>query len=402
MIKKLLVVVAIIFLFIGMGVVSSNRNSIDDTSASSCIQHSVDRSEGLLSNTHIAYALGSYENYTGLFEFELPNFSNFSWLCSNILIDYIGGTWCHVNESIYVTDEDGGIFVIDLETCIMTYLGNSGTGELVDLSYDPYSNTLYGISSSSFYKIDMKDGSATLIGPMGTGTLMACIDCDRCGNMYGVDLDFASSCLYYINSSNGHATPIGNLGVTISYPHLAYDKDNDILYIIFFNYITFRPELYIVNVTTGHSSYLDNVPFGVSVFTIPYFYIFSQPPDPPIINGRTSGKIGVEYEYNFSISDLDNNSMYLRVDWGSGIPGKWDGPFPSGSIIKYNYTWKKKGTYTIKAQTKDSNGLQSDWGQLTVTMPRDKAISNSMILWFLERYPMLCRLIGNVFYFYQW
>jgi glutamine cyclotransferase len=115
----------------------------------------------------------------------------------------------------------------------------------------------------------------------------------------------------------------------------------------------------------------------------------NQPPDLPIITGPTNGRIWVEYEYNFSISDPDEDSMHIRLDWEHGTPGKWDGPFPSDSIIKYNYTWRKIGTYNIRAQTMDSNGLLSDWGELVVTMPRDKAIQNTMFQWFLERLPLL-------------
>ena len=86
--------------------------------------------------------------------------------------------------------------------------------------------------------------------------------------------------------------------------------------------------------------------------------------------------------------------MHLRVDWGDGTPGKWDGPFPSDSIIKYNYTWRKRGTYTIRAQTMDIYGALSDWGELEVKMPRTRATSNSLLLWFLERFPILQRLLG--------
>ena len=87
--------------------------------------------------------------------------------------------------------------------------------------------------------------------------------------------------------------------------------------------------------------------------------------------------------------------MHIRIDWGSGTPGKWDGPFPSGSIIKYNYTWRKKGTYTIKAQAQDIYGLESDWGTLTVTMPRSKAI-NTPFLNFLKNHPHMFSILKYI------
>lgn len=116
-------------------------------------------------------------------------------------------------------------------------------------------------------------------------------------------------------------------------------------------------------------------------------------PDAPIITGQTNGKILTEYEYEFQISDPDGDSMDIRVDWEVG-PGKWDGDFPTGSIVKYNYSWKKKGTYTIRAQTRDSKGLLSDWGELSVTMPREKTIHNFLFSKFLDRFPILKYLLS--------
>ena len=115
-------------------------------------------------------------------------------------------------------------------------------------------------------------------------------------------------------------------------------------------------------------------------------------PDPPVITGPTNGKKWVWYEYNFSISDPDGDIMWIHIDWEHGTPSKWAGPFPSGSIIKYNYSWRKKGTYTIRAQTIDSNGLLSEWGTLEVTIPRTRTHSFLWFEWLLYRFPVLERL----------
>jgi outer membrane protein assembly factor BamB len=125
-----------------------------------------------------------------------------------------------------------------------------------------------------------------------------------------------------------------------------------------------------------------------------YCFRDTNQPDAPIITGPTQGTVGVEYEYSFSITDPDGDAMYLRVDWEKG-PGKWDGPFPSGSIIKYNYTWKKKGTYKIRAQTQDIYGLNSDWGVLDIIIPRTRAI-NTPFLNFLKNHPNLFPIIRYI------
>ena len=119
-------------------------------------------------------------------------------------------------------------------------------------------------------------------------------------------------------------------------------------------------------------------------------------PNKPEITGPLYGKVGIEYEYSFSISDPDGDLLYLRVDWETG-PGEWDGPFPSGSVIKYKYTWKNKGTYTIRAQTMDINGSSGEWGMMTVTISRTKSISSSFLFRFLESIPILQNRLIKLF-----
>ena len=119
----------------------------------------------------------------------------------------------------------------------------------------------------------------------------------------------------------------------------------------------------------------------------------NRPPNPPIITGPINGKIWVWYDYNFSLSDPDGDSMDLRVDWGVGGPGKLQGPFPSGSIVKLNYSWRKRGTYTIRAQAIDIYGAESEWGTLEVAMPKNQ---NIFFLRWLDRFPLLNQLIIRI------
>lgn len=119
---------------------------------------------------------------------------------------------------------------------------------------------------------------------------------------------------------------------------------------------------------------------------------FNYPPEAPIITGPTNGKTGVEYGYNFSLFDADNDSMYLRVDWGSGNPGKWYGPYASGTKVRLNHSWNEKGTHIIRAQAIDIYDAESDWGTLEVTMPKSQ---NVQFGW-LERFPLFQRLLNNL------
>jgi hypothetical protein len=115
----------------------------------------------------------------------------------------------------------------------------------------------------------------------------------------------------------------------------------------------------------------------------------NSPPVAPIIAGPTNGRTQVSYEYNFSIFDPDGDDMFIHIDWEHGTPSKWDGPFPSGSVINYNYSWRSGGKYIIKAQTQDSYGLLSDWGTLEIIIPRNRVSLSQLFLRILYHFPLL-------------
>jgi parallel beta-helix repeat protein len=114
----------------------------------------------------------------------------------------------------------------------------------------------------------------------------------------------------------------------------------------------------------------------------------NQLPDTPIIDGPTSGNVGVTYYYNFTINDIDDDPMYLWVDWDDGTQGPYIGPYESG-IVNLGHTWSKKGNYTIKAKAKDIHDAESEWGTLEVTMPMNKPFIFNFpkLNWLFERFP---------------
>ncbi|MFW6149157.1 MAG: hypothetical protein ACOC6D_04795, partial [Atribacterota bacterium] len=59
----------------------------------------------------------------------------------------------------------------------------------------------------------------------------------------------------------------------------------------------------------------------------------------------------------------------------------------SGKVITVNHTWDEKGDYTIRAKAKDTKDLESDWGTLDVTMPKNKVFNFNLLEWLFERFP---------------
>jgi hypothetical protein len=115
----------------------------------------------------------------------------------------------------------------------------------------------------------------------------------------------------------------------------------------------------------------------------------NNPPNKPIGSGPNNGKVGVPYSYNFILQDNDGDSMYLYIDWGDGNHEGWIGPYNSGTNVEVNHTWNKKGTFIIRYKAKDQLDVESKVGMISVTIPRDKAVSDMFLYQFLESFPRL-------------
>jgi len=119
----------------------------------------------------------------------------------------------------------------------------------------------------------------------------------------------------------------------------------------------------------------------------------NEPPNAPIIDGPTCGRVGVKYEYTFNSTDDDGVDFFYYVDWDDGSPIEivyptWPNPEEPGEGIA-NHSWDAKGTYVISAITLDIHGAVSKRGYLEVTMPKNKQVSNMWYLRWLERFPIL-------------
>lgn len=112
--------------------------------------------------------------------------------------------------------------------------------------------------------------------------------------------------------------------------------------------------------------------YGFNLYGDPALPIESYPmPSSPMINGQTNGNAGKEYEYTFFSIDPKGTDLYYWVDWADGTNTSWVGPYASGIEVTINHTWEHQGFYTIRAKAKDINGAESEWGTLSVTMPKN-------------------------------
>jgi len=153
----------VMLLFVGMTITPSTGDIVEGDSPCDCNSKEINELDTLLSRGNLAIALGSIPGGDGIFTLEVPEFVLVECICGGMSFPgYIqGGTWIP-DGRFWVADTTGNIWEIDL-TCTSTLVGNSGTGELVDISYDLSCDTMWGISTTNFYEIDMNTGAGTLI-----------------------------------------------------------------------------------------------------------------------------------------------------------------------------------------------------------------------------------------------
>ena len=107
----------------------------------------------------------------------------------------------------------------------------------------------------------------------------------------------------------------------------------------------------------------------------------NDPPNPPVINGPTSGKPNKIYTYQASTTDPNNDQIYYMFNWGEEDETSWLGPFNSGDSVEANHAWNEKGTFEIKIKAKDINGEESDWSDpLKISITRSRNTKSQLLL----------------------
>ena len=149
-----------------------------------------------------------------------------------------------------------------------------------------------------------------------------------------------------------------------------------------------------------YAEYLDMYTFnlfGEPSLVLGGITVENLPPDTPTITGPTEGKIKVATEYNVTTIDDDGDDLYYWIDWGDTTNTGWIGPYQSGVVLTKSHIWTKKGTYTIQAKAKDIYGAESNFGELSITMPYSYTMP-FLQFWrmLLERFPNAFPLLRNL------
>ncbi len=126
----------------------------------------------------------------------------------------------------------------------------------------------------------------------------------------------------------------------------------------------------------------------VSEWSAPYLVSVSDggssgenhPPDDPIISGPCRGEYNVKYTFNFSSRDIDFHDVMFVVNWSDGEVYRTE-YVASEEVLLLNKTWTKESRsvfgslccekeFLISAKAIDEFGLESNWTNMSVTVPR--------------------------------
>ena len=125
-------------------------------------------------------------------------------------------------------------------------------------------------------------------------------------------------------------------------------------------------------------------------------------PSTPVVSGKNYGLPVLNHWFSIKATSPSDDDIFYMVDWGDGNVEDWAGPYQSDEKIMVKHSWEKPNSqgeyFQVSARAKDTDGLLSPWGEfeIKICFPRNKVIYNPMFLRFLERFPLLERLISLI------
>jgi hypothetical protein len=119
-----------------------------------------------------------------------------------------------------------------------------------------------------------------------------------------------------------------------------------------------------------------------------------SPPSTPMITGPTKFRPNQNQEFTFTATDPDGDQLYYSVEWGDGSVLDWQGPFTSGTPFKASHSWADRDLFTIRCKAKDTNELQSGFGTLDVSTPKNIGFMSRLLDYIQHVFPDLYKILG--------
>lgn len=103
----------------------------------------------------------------------------------------------------------------------------------------------------------------------------------------------------------------------------------------------------------------------------------SPPEKPNVPSGDASVDEDVSSLYSAVVSDPDGDDVQFRFGWGDSTGG-WSSYVSSGSEVSASHSWSSAGSYAVRVQLRDEQGLVSEWSnhlEVTVEASDDDSFS---------------------------
>ena len=120
----------------------------------------------------------------------------------------------------------------------------------------------------------------------------------------------------------------------------------------------------------------------------------NYPPESPMIEGPTSGKINSKYTFTLLSTDPDRNPISYYVNWGDGTNSGWTEDVNTGESVTLSHTWKHVNTFTIRAKVRDTFGLESDETEFEFKLSNPRNITRW--LEYLDMFPIIQRIFAFI------
>lgn len=282
------------------------------------------------------------------------------------------------NGNTLITDS-GGSRVIEVNTGGNIIWEKTGLNEPFDAERLTNGNTLIAESGINQRVIEV-DSSGTIVWEISVDDP---IDVERLENGNTLITEFSSGRIIEVDNTGSTVWEYsGGLGNKFDAERLS---DGNTLLTDLYNYR-------VIEVDNSGTIVLEIDGFD---YPVDVERISNKQPNAPTIDGNNRGKPNTEYDFTFNSIDPDGDDIaeYI-INWGDGTGEETiSGPFESGEEATASHSWTAEETFTIKAKAKDINAAESNWSEFEITIPRTKTTSHLLFEWFLERLPILERLL---------
>jgi hypothetical protein len=259
----------------------------------------------------------------------------------NNLDGTINGAKWTTGYSGYALDFDG----VDDYVALDTYSTTLGINKTDDLIFSVYFNSTLNDSGMIYCMAGTNHVPEVRIELLSNGTLLFKAWTTQCGISVYSDNTF--------NDGSWHNATIFFNGITAN-PNVKLYVDGNLE-----GNVTewLCPILYsdFKKVKIGRRAYSEEAYFNglIDELKIIKYPEGNQQPNPPDISGPTVGDPHVEYEFTFITNDLEEDNLWLWINWSDGEYEEWIGPYESGKEVIVSHEWDEEGAYPVTAKAKD-------------------------------------------------